>query len=36
MDGFLIVGFVAGLLGESLMFLIDKYNPIAFLSYYHN
>jgi len=36
LDGFLIVGFVAGLVGEALLFLINKYNPMAFFSYYHN
>lgn len=36
LDGFLVAGFALGLIGEGLMFLINKYQPIVFLDFYHN
>jgi len=36
LDGFLVVAFVLGLLGEGSLFLINKYNSIMFLDFYHN
>jgi hypothetical protein len=36
LDGFLLAGFTVGLLGEGLLFLINKYQPIVFLDFYHN
>ena len=36
LDGFLLAGFVVSLLGEGLLFLINKYQPIVFFDYYHN
>jgi hypothetical protein len=36
LDGFLVAGFSIGLIGEGLLFLINKYNPIIFFDFYHN
>lgn len=36
LDGFLMVGFFVALVGEGLLFLINKYQSIAFFDFYHN
>lgn len=36
LDGFLVTGFFIGLIGEGLLFLINKYSPIIYLEFYHN
>jgi len=36
LDGFLVAGFSIGLIGEGLLYLINKYQAIVFLDAYHN